>query len=95
MPKDDLYEQKQMSLQTDSLFPQQGNETNVISISTFALHNPGGYPLLLDGPRTAAEASSFLELIRFYRKFMVRKKVFFSLLLFVYKSLMNGWRDLV
>lgn len=74
-----------MSLQTDSLFPQQGNETNAVSTSTFALNNSGGYPLLLLGPESAAEASSVLELVRFYRKFMMRKKVCFLLFLFVHK----------
>ena len=42
-----------------------------------------------------AEASSAVELIRCYRKFMARKKVFFFLFLFAYKSLINGLKDLV
>ena len=72
-----IFVNEKMSSQTDSLFPQQGNETNPISTSTFALHNSGGYPLLSLGPESAAEASSVLEHVRFYRKIMVRKKVSF------------------
>lgn len=54
---------KKKSLSTDFLFPRQGNETNVTSTFTFALHNSGGYPFLLLGPKTAAEFSSLYDFI--------------------------------
>lgn len=54
---------KKKSLRTDFLFLRQGNETNVTSTSTFALHNSGGYPFLLLGPKTVAEFSSLYDFI--------------------------------
>lgn len=83
-----------ISPETDPLFPQQGKETNAISTSTYVLrYISGGYALLLLGPHSSSEASSVLKTVRFYKKFMVRKKVRWSF--FVNNSSENGIRDLV
>ena len=52
---------------------QQGDPKSAIFFATFLLgYKQGGYPLLLLGPNTAAEASSVRKVVNFYRKLMVR-----------------------
>ena len=54
---------------------QQGDPKSAIFFATFLLgYKPEGYPLLLLGPNTAAEASIVLKIVKFYRKLMVRNE---------------------
>ena len=58
---------------------QQGISSNAIFMSNYALKDKqeynGSRPLILLGPNTPAEASSVLNVIRFYSKLMVRNKI--------------------
>jgi len=59
--------------------PQQGVPGNAIFFSTFALKDNtqynGSRPLILLGPNTPDEASSALNVVRFYWKLMVRNEI--------------------
>ena len=58
---------------------QQGIPSNAVFLSSYALkYNQeynGSRPLILLGPNTPAEASSVLDVTRFYSKLMVRNKI--------------------
>ena len=65
-------------IKTDFSVPQQGVVSYAILFSIYVLrdntyYNYGLHPLILLGPNTAKEASSVLNVIRFYKKLMVRK----------------------
>ena len=59
--------------------PQQGIPSNAIFYSTFALKDNtqynGSRPLILLGPNSPDEASSVLNVVRFYSKLMVRNEI--------------------
>jgi len=61
---------------TDFSVPQQGVPSNAIFSSTHVLKDNTEYnglrPLILLGPNTPKEASSVLDVVRFYKKLMVR-----------------------
>ena len=63
-------------IKKDFFVPQQGVPSNAIFFSTFALKDKtqynGSRPLILLGPNKPDEASSVLNVVRFYGKLMVR-----------------------
>ena len=66
-------------IETDFSVPQQGNPSTAIFFSVYALKDNTNYngsrPLILLGPNHSKEASSVLEVVRFYKKLMVRKVI--------------------
>jgi len=68
--------QRNKCIKTDFSVPQQGVPSNAIFYSTYALKDNAEYngsrPLILLGPNTPDEASSVLNVVRFYGKLMVR-----------------------
>ena len=70
---------KKYRIQKCFSLPQQGVPSNAIFFSTYALKDNSAYnnsrPLILLGPNEPAEASSVLNVVRFYKKFMVRNVI--------------------
>jgi len=66
-------------IKTNLSVPQQGIPSNAIFYSTFALKDNtkynGSRPLILLGPNGPDEASTVLNVVRFYRKLMVRNGI--------------------
>ena len=66
-------------IKTGFSVPQQRVVSNAIIFSTRAMRYNAKYnglrPLILLGPNTPKEASSVLEIVRFYNKFMVRNVI--------------------